>query len=67
MKSIVDECLAAINPEKKDIILLGWHDEPLRVAYLREIEHAKFFTFIDTLRQFVEESRAEGCDLEFIL
>jgi hypothetical protein len=67
MIRIIDECSATINPEKKEIILLGWHDQPLRVAYLREIDPARFLAFISTLKQFVEESQAQGCDLEFIL
>jgi hypothetical protein len=67
MNRIIDECTATINPEKKEIILLGWHDQPLRVAYLREIDPARFLAFITTLKQFVEESEAQGCDLEFIL
>ena len=67
MNRIIEERKAAINPEKKEIILLGWHDQPLRVAYLREIDPAKFLAFIATLKQFVEESEAQGCDLEFIL
>ena len=67
MIRIIDECSATINPEKKEIILLGWHDQPVRVAYLREIDPARFLAFISTLKQFVEESHAQGCDLEFIL
>ena len=67
MNRILDECTTTINPEKKETILLGWHDQPLRVAYLREIDPAKFLAFIATLKQFVEESEALGCDLEFIL
>ncbi len=67
MNRILDECTAEIDPEKKEMILLGWHDQPLRVAYLREIDPAKFLAFIATLKQFVEESEALGCDLEFIL
>jgi hypothetical protein len=67
MNRILDECTTTINPEKKETILLGWHDQPLRVAYLREIDPAKFLAFIARLKQFVEESEASGCDLEFIL
>ena len=67
MNSIIDESTAAINPENKEIILLGWQDQPLQVAYLREIDPVKFIAFIATLKQFVEESKAQGFDLEFIL
>ncbi len=67
MNRILDECATTIDPKKKETILLGWHDQPLRVAYLREIDPAKFVAFIATLKEFVEESDALGCDLEFIL
>ena len=67
MNRILDEYTAEIAPEKKEIILLGWHDQPLRVAYLREIDPAIFLAFIAALKRFVEESEEQGCDLEFIL
>lgn len=67
MNRILDECTAEVDPEKKEIILLGWHDQPLRVAYLREIDPAKFLAFIASLKRFIEESEPKGCDLEFIL
>jgi len=67
MNSIIDECTASINPENKEIILLGWQDQPLRTAYFRDIDPARFLAFIVDLKQFVEESKAQGCDLEFML
>ncbi|EAT59236.1 hypothetical protein [Chlorobium ferrooxidans] len=67
MKRIIGECRAEINPEKNETILLGWQDQPIGVAYMRNIDAAKFIAFLDTLIQFVEETEAEGRDLEFIL
>ncbi len=67
MQKIIAEKSASINPEKKEMILLGWHDQPLRVAYLREIEPARFLLFLENLTRFVAESEKEGYDLEFIL
>jgi hypothetical protein len=67
MNRIIGECMAGIDPEKNEKILLGWQDQPAAVAYLRNIETGKFLAFLGTLVQFVEESAAEGCDLEFIL
>ena len=67
MNHIIDECTASINPEHKDRILLGWQDQPHSVAYIREIDPARFLAFIAALKQFVKESETEGCDLEFIL
>jgi hypothetical protein len=67
MNRIIGECMAAINPEKDETILLGWQDQPIAVAYLRKIDTKRFLDFLGTLMQFVEESAAQGCDLEFIL
>ena len=67
MKSILDECATAISTEKHETILLGWQDQPVGVAYLRDLDPARFLAFLGTLRQFVAESEAEGYDLEFIL
>ena len=67
MKSILDECARSISTEKHEMILLGWQDQPVGVAYLRDLDPARFLAFLGTLRQFVEESEAEGYDLEFIL
>ena len=67
MTGIIDDSIASINPEKKEMILLGWQDQPVGVAYLRDIDPTRFLAFLGSLRQFVVESEAEGCDLEFIL
>jgi hypothetical protein len=67
MNKIIDEHLKGINPEQKEMILLGWQDQPVGVAYLRDLDPARFLAFLKTLRQFVAESEAEGYDLEFML
>ena len=67
MNAIIDVCVTAINPENHEMILLGWQDQPVGVAYLRDLDPARFLAFLKTLRQFVEESEAEGYDLECIL
>ncbi len=67
MNTILGECATAINPKKHEMILLGWQDQPVGVAYLRDLDPARFLAFLGTLRQFVSESEAEGYDLEFIL
>ena len=67
MIGIIDERITAIDPENKETILLGWQDQPLRLAYLREIDPTKFRAFLVLLKQFIEKSEAQGCDLEFIL
>ncbi len=67
MNAIIDVCVTAINPEKHEMILLGWQDQPVGVAYLRDLDPARFLAFLRTLRQFIAESEAEGYDLECIL
>ena len=67
MNSIIDEQLKSINPEKKEMILLGWQDQPVGVAYLRDLDPARFLAFLKELKQFVAESETEGYDLEFML
>lgn len=67
MKKIIDERMASIDPAHPETILLGWHDQPVGVAYLRDIEPGRFIEFLGKLSGFVEESAKAGCDLEFIL
>jgi hypothetical protein len=67
MNKIIAEHLKSINPEKKEMILLGWQDQPVGVAYLRDLDPARFFVFLKALRQFIAESEADGYDLEFML
>ena len=67
MTGIIDNYLATINTEKNEMTLLGWQDQPVGIAYLRDIDPKRFLAFLGVLREFVVESETEGCDLEFIL
>ncbi len=67
MKKIIDERMASIDPEHHETILLGWQDQPVGVAYFRDIDPGRFLEFLAKLRAFVEESAEAGADLEFIL
>ena len=67
IKKIIDERLTSIDPEHHETILLGWHDQPVGVAYFRDIDPGRFAEFLGKLSGFVEESAVAGCDLEFIL
>ena len=67
MTQIIAERIETINTKHNEIILLGWQDQPVGVAYFREIDPARFLAFLGKLRAFVDESVTEGCDLEFIL
>ncbi len=67
MNQIIAERMASINSIHHEIILLGWQDQPVGVAYFRNLDPARFLVFLGKVRGFVEESVTEGCDLEFIL
>ncbi len=67
MKKIIDERMASIDLEHHETILLGWQDQPVGVAYFRDIDPGRFAVFLGKLSRFVEESADAGCDLEFIL
>ena len=67
MNRIIEERLASIEEKSPEMILLGWQDEPVGVAYLRDIDPKRFVAFLGELQKFVAESEAEGCDLEFML
>jgi len=67
MKSILDEKIAAIDREKYETILLGWQDQPVGIAYFRQLEPPRFVAFLEQLNAFVAESSKSGYDLEFIL
>ncbi len=67
MNRIIEERLAFIEVKNTEMILLGWQDEPVGVAYLRDIDPKRFVAFLGELQKFVAESETEGCDLEFML
>ncbi|NTW10983.1 MAG: hypothetical protein HGA26_06460, partial [Chlorobiaceae bacterium] len=67
MQKVIETCAAAINPDAGERILLGWQDQPVGVAYLRDIDPARFLSFLASLGEFAEKSAAEGYDLEFLL
>lgn len=58
---------AEMKPDTRERILLGWQDQPVGVAYLRDIDSSKFIEFLEALGVFAAESAAQGYDLEFIL
>jgi hypothetical protein len=64
---IIGDSISSARAEGKERILLGWQDQPVGVAYLRDIDAAKFLAFLFSFRQFAGESAAEGFDLEFLL
>lgn len=67
MMRIIDECTARIAGKEPERVLLGWQDDPARIAYWRALDPAKCIEFLGRLRDFVAEAAEAGYDLEFIL
>jgi len=67
MTQIIAEQMGSIHTEHHEIILLGWQDQPIGVAYFRKLEPARFLAFLISLKDFVIASAEEEYDLEFML
>jgi hypothetical protein len=67
MNRIIDDCIDDISGKKTERIVLGWQDDPERIAYWREIDPAKTLDFLRKLRDFAAKAAADEYDLEFIL
>lgn len=64
---IVERCIGRIADEKSVRIVLGWQDDPERIAYWRELRPEAFALFLRKLVDFAAGAESEGLDLEFIL
>ncbi|MBN1928429.1 MAG: hypothetical protein JW764_02675 [Chlorobiaceae bacterium] len=67
MLTLIDNCIETIAGKSPERIVLGWQDDPERIAYWREIDPAKTLDFLRTLRDFAATAADDGYDLEFIL
>lgn len=67
LAKLIARKMKEIDPEKQETILLGWQDEPVGAAYLREIDPKRFLKFLDRLEYFIKTALHEEADLEFIL
>ncbi len=67
MRGIIDSCIETIAGKSPERIMLGWQDDPERIAYWREIDPAKTLDFLTQLRDFASHALENGYDLEFIL
>jgi hypothetical protein len=67
MNSIIDGCVDAISGKKTERIVLGWQDDPERIAYWREIDPETTIDFLRKLQDFSTKASEDGYDLEFIL
>ncbi|NTU54030.1 MAG: hypothetical protein HGA97_10105 [Chlorobiaceae bacterium] len=67
MIGILSRAIDAICRKKNERIVLGWQDDPEKIAYWREIDPEKTVAFLISLRDFAGNAAREGYDLEFIL
>jgi hypothetical protein len=64
---ILGECMRRIDPDKPQRVLVGWQDDPERIAYWREISPERTLDFLRRLEDFAAKAAAGGYDLECIL
>lgn len=67
MIRILEQCLPSIRTAAAERIVLGWHERPVPVGYVRDIDPLQFVRFLEALVVFAKESAESGKDLEFIL
>lgn len=65
--AIVRTCIGNISGKEPENVLLGWQDDPARIAYWRALDPVKAAEFLERLAEFAAEAAEEGYDLEFIL
>jgi len=67
MIEIIDEFVGEISGKSPEKVMLGWQDEPERIAYWREIDPEKTIDFLRKFQEFAAKVQEEEYDLEFIL
>lgn len=67
MIEIIERSIETIGTKSPERIVLGWQDDPERIAYWRQIDPATTIAFLHKLREMAEKASAEGYDLEYIL
>jgi hypothetical protein len=64
---ILDDFIALLKTKAPEKVMLGWQDDPERIAYWRSIDPEQATTFLLKLKQFALEASSGNFDLEFIL
>ncbi len=67
MVEILEGFLPAIAGRATERVLLGWQDDPEKIAYWRSLDPERAAAFVGELRDFACQAAANGHDLEFIL
>jgi hypothetical protein len=67
MSRIIGECMERMAGMEPERVLLGWQDDPVRIAYWRMLDPERTAGFLGRLRDFALSAADEGYDLEFML
>lgn len=67
MSRIIGECMERIAGMEPERVLLGWQDDPVRIAYWRALDPEQTAGFLGRLRDFARTAAEQGYDLEFML
>jgi len=67
MIEIIGEFVGEISGKTPEKVMLGWQDDPERIAYWREIDPDRTIGFLQKLKKFAEKAADGRYDLEFIL
>jgi hypothetical protein len=64
---IIETSANRIKPGEPERVLLGWQDDPEKIAYWRQIDPERTIGFLGRLKDFADEAGRQGYDLEFIM
>ncbi|RXK84940.1 hypothetical protein EST62_08340 [Chlorobaculum sp. 24CR] len=67
MIEMIDGCIEGISGKTPEKVMLGWQDDPERIAWWREVNPDRTIAFLRKLKDFAAKAANGGYDLEFIL
>jgi hypothetical protein len=67
MIEVIDKYVGEISGKSPEKVMLGWQDDPERIAYWREIDPQQTIDFLKRLKEFATKAANGAYDLEFIL
>jgi len=67
MRSILQDELQRLKKAENEEVMLGWQDSPEKISYWRVISPSDFCSFLTALIAFVNDAKASGYDLEFVM
>jgi len=67
MRSILQDELQRLKKAENEEVMLGWQDSPEKISYWRVISPSDFSSFLTALIAFVNDAKASGYDLEFVM